>query len=188
MKNNKVIVFTGPSGVGKATVEKKLFEDESLRLRFSISATTRAPRPGETHGVQYYFISEEEFNARIANDEFVEWNAHFSSKYGTLKSEIKRIQDEGGLPFLEIEVNGAENVIKKFGKENVISIFLAPPSIEELRERITSRGTETKDQINERIARVNEEMTHQNNFDFVVINDSVEHAAEKIKKILKDIK
>lgn len=185
MKNNKVIVFTGPSGVGKATVEKLLFEDESLRLRFSISATTRAPRPGEKDGVHYHFISLEEFDKKIKEDAFVEWNAHFSNKYGTLKSEITRIQNEGFRPFLEIEVNGAENIIKKFGKENVISIFIAPPSIEELRARITARGTESQEQINERISRVEEEMTKQDLFDHVVINDTVESAANKIKEILK---
>lgn len=188
MKNNKVIVFTGPSGVGKATVEKKLFEDKSLRLCFSISATTRAARPGEEHGKQYYFISHEDFDQKIKNDEFVEWNAHFSNKYGTLKSEIKRIQDEGFLPFLEVEVNGAENVIKRFGKENVVSIFLAPPSISELKERITLRGTETPEQIDERIARVEEEMQHITHFDFIVVNDTLDHAVDQVKNILKGIK
>ncbi len=92
------------------------------------------------------------------------------------------------MPFLEIEVNGASNVIKVFGKENVVSVFLAPPSVEELRERIVARGTESVDQINERIARVNEEMRHKDRFDFVVVNDSLENAVEKIKAILKDIR
>lgn len=185
MSKGKLIVFTGPSGVGKATIEHELFKDESLRLRFSVSATTRAARPGEVHGEQYFFIPRDEFDRRIANDEFVEWNEHFSNKYGTLKSEIDRIMNQGYNPFLEIEVVGAKNIINKFGKDEVISIFIAPPSVDALRDRIKKRGAETDVQINERISRVDEEMTYMSLFEHVVVNDDLDSAVEKVKNIIR---
>lgn len=185
MSKGKLIVFTGPSGVGKATIEHELFKDKSLGLRFSVSATTRAARPGEVHGVQYYFLTKEDFDKKIANDEFVEWNAHFSNKYGTLKSEVEKIMAEGQNPFLEIEVVGAKNIIDKFGAKDVISIFIAPPSVDALRERIKKRGAETDEQINERVSRVDEEMSYMNLFQHVVVNDDLDTAVEKVRKIIK---
>lgn len=181
---NKLIVFTGPSAVGKATIEKKLFNDKSLKLRFSISATTRQPRPGEVDGVHYHFMTHEEFDKKIAEDQFIEWNEHFSNKYGTLKSEIKRISDEGYSPFIEVEVIGAKNIIEEYGNDNIISIFIAPPSIDSLRERISERGTETPEQIEERITRVENELEYTHLFQNIVINDTVAHAAEQVKEII----
>lgn len=185
MLKGKLIVFTGPSGVGKATIEHELFKDLSLKLSFSVSATTRAARPGEVNGKHYFFLSRQEFDQKIANNEFVEWNEHFSNKYGTLKSEVERIMNEGHNPFLEIEVVGAKNIIDKFGKNEIISIFIAPPSVEALRERIKKRGAETEEQINERISRVDEEMAYMKLFEHVVVNDDLESAVEKVKNIIK---
>lgn len=182
---NKLVVFTGPSGVGKATIEKELFKDKDLKLAFSISVTTRTPRAGEKNGREYYFVSMDEFNKMIDEDKFLEWNSHFSNKYGTLISEVERISSEGFTPFLEVEVNGAENIIKKYDKKNIVSIFIAPPSIEELRQRIKERGSENDEQIDERVARVSEEMAKIGLFDHIVVNDTVEEAVEKIKMILR---
>lgn len=182
---NKLVVFTGPSGVGKATIEKELFKDKDLKLAFSISVTTREPRAGEKNGREYYFVSMDEFNKMIEENKFLEWNSHFSNKYGTLISEVERIANEGFTPFLEVEVNGAENIIKKYDKQNIVSIFIAPPSLEELRQRIKERGSENDEQIDERVARVSEEMAKIGLFDHIVVNDTVKEAVEKVKNILR---
>lgn len=184
MLNKKLIVFTGPSGVGKATIEHELFKIEELKLSLSVSATTRQPREGEVDGVHYHFLTHEQFDDLVEANAFVEWNKHFSNRYGTLKSEIDRIMDAGGNPFLEIETIGAKNIIETFGKDKIISIFIAPPSLEALKDRIRSRGTETDDQLAERFSRVEEELSYQPLFDHVVINDTLEHAVEEVKDIL----
>lgn len=181
---NKIIVFTGPSGVGKYTIEKELLKDNNLNIQISISATTRKPRNNEKNGIHYYFITHQEFNEKIEKNDFVEWNQHFSNKYGTLKSEIKRIYAQNKIPFIEVEVVGAKNIIQNFGKKNLISIFVSPPSIEEIKKRIVLRNTETKNQIEERISRINEEMSYIKLFDHVVINDDLNKCVKKIKKII----
>ena len=181
---NKLVLFTGPSGVGKSTIENYLFNDSELKLKLSCSATTRKPRNGEKNGNHYFFISEEEFDKKIANHEFLEWNAHFSNKYGTLKSEIQKILDSGYQPFLELETFGAKNVMQEYGEENIISIFLAPPSIEELKFRIINRGTENTEQIHERMTKVEEEMSQKRHFQHIVINHDVKQAISEIKKII----
>lgn len=182
---NKLIIFTGPSAVGKATLEKGLFATKDLKLKLSISATTREPREGEVDGVHYHFISHDKFQELIDKKEFIEWNEHFSNKYGTLKSEVTRIQNEGNVPFLEVEVVGAMNVIEEFGNENVVSIFISPPSIDELRDRLKNRGTETSKQIEERIDRVKVELGYTDKFQHIVINDEVEKATNEIIEILR---
>lgn len=185
---NKLIVFTGPSGVGKATIEHELFNDVDLKLHLSVSATTRAPRKGEIDGVHYHFISHEEFDQRIANDEFIEWNEHFSNKYGTLKSEIDRISNLGKIPFIEVEVIGAKNIIESFGDDKLISIFITPPSIEDLRKRIIGRGTETPEQVELRLSRVEEEVGYANLFQHVIVNDDLQRAVAEVKKVIKESK
>ncbi len=186
MNNNKIIVLSGPSGVGKATLGKFLFADKELNLGLSVSATTRKMRTGEVDGREYHFISKEDFDAKIENNDFVEWNEHFSNKYGTLKSEITRLHGINKLPFLEVETFGAKNIINKLGDENVISIFVSPPSIEELKHRIRTRGTETESQIQERMVKVEEELSKVGDFDFEVKNDIAEDAANKIIKYIKE--
>ena len=184
---SKFVVFTGPSAVGKATIEKHLFADKDLNLCLSVSATTRAPRKGEVDGIHYYFISKDEFNKKIHENAFVEWNSHFSHDYGTLKKEITRIANDGKVPFLEVEVIGAKNIIKNYGRDKIISIFIAPPSLEDLADRLRERGTENEDQIKERLERVKVELQYAEDglFDHIVINDNVEDAVKEIKSIIK---
>ena len=182
---NKLIIFTGPSAVGKASIEKELFQNEELKLQLSISATTRKPREGEIDGMHYYFISSKEFDEKIKNNDFIEWNEHFSNKYGTLKSEITRIQKLNKIPFIEVEVIGAKNIINDYKDESIISIFIAPPSIEDLEKRMINRATETKEQIQERLCRVEKELGYKHIFDFVIINDEIKIASKKIKKIIQ---
>ena len=184
---NKVIVFTGCSGVGKYTIEKELLKDQDLNIQVSVSATTRKPRVGEKDGVHYHFISQKEFNNKIQKNDFIEWNQHFSNKYGTLKNEITKIFNEGKTPFIEVEVIGAKNIIKNFGKKNLISIFVSSPSIDEIKKRIMQRNTETKEQIEERIMRIKEEMKYIKLFDYVVVNDDLDKCVQKIKKIIQGI-
>ncbi len=183
--NNKLVIFTGPSAVGKATIEKHLFDDESLKLELSVSATTRKPREGEIDGVHYHFITREEFDEKIINNEFVEWNEHFSNKYGTLKSEINRIIEKGNVPFMEVEVIGAMNILQNCNSDEIISFFIKAPSMEELEKRIRSRGSENEKQIAERMSRVYEEMSFIDKFQYVVVNKDVNKAVREVTKIIK---
>ncbi|MBN0919116.1 guanylate kinase [[Mycoplasma] gypis] len=187
--NKKIIIFTGPSGVGKGTIEKQLFKDVALKLKLSVSATTRKPRVGEEEGVHYYFISKEEFEKHIANGDLLEWSQHFDNYYGTLFSDLKRISSEGYIPFLEIETNGALQILeqyKKLGLENkIVSIFVLPPSFEELKRRIIERGSETEETIKKRMEKAFEEIRYSTVFDYVVTNDSVEGTYQQVKGIIE---
>ncbi|BDX52943.1 guanylate kinase [Metamycoplasma equirhinis] len=186
----KLIIFTGPSGVGKGTVEKVLFDDPKLKLKLSVSMTTRSPREGEVDGVHYYFVSKETFTACLKEHKLIEYSLHFDNYYGTLYSEIDRICEQGKIPFLEIETNGAKQIIdfyKKNNKENEIcSIFLMPPSFNELEKRIEGRNTETPEVIAQRLKKAEEEIKISEIFQHVVINDSVETTAKRISKIIND--
>ncbi len=185
-KKGKLIVFTGPSAVGKATVEQYLFNNPKLKIGFSVSATTRAPRENEINGKHYFFLSNKEFENKIASNDFIEWNEHFQNKYGTLKSEVNRILEEGKNAFLELEPYGTMNVVKHYSENlsDLITIFLAPPSIEVLEERMRARGTETEEQIQVRLARAEEELSYTPKFNHVVINDAPKRAAEEIAEII----
>ena len=185
MKKGKLIIFSGPSGVGKTSVEKVLFKNKTLNLHFSCSATTRKQRAGEINGEHYFFISDEEFNDKIKENKFIEWNQHFSNKYGTLKTEINEIIKIGKNPFLEVETNGAVNIMKQYNSDEIISIFMKHPSISELENRIRTRGTETEKQIKLRIKRVQEEMSLSHNFKYIVTNDDIDEVISKIEKIIK---
>ena len=184
---NKLIVFTGPSGVGKHTIEKELLKDKNLNIKLSVSATTRRPRSGEKDGIDYHFISQKEFDNKIKNNYFIEWNQHFSHKYGTLKNEVQKIFNQNKIPFIEVEVIGAKNIIKNFGKKNLVSIFISPPSKEETKKRILKRNTETKHQVKQRMLRLEEEMKYVNLFDYVIVNDKLDNCVEKIKTIIRGI-
>ncbi|MCR8612995.1 MAG: guanylate kinase [Mycoplasma sp.] len=181
---NKIIVFTGPSGVGKATVEKIIMKDNDLPLDFSVSATTRNPRKGEIDGKSYHFIKKEEFDVMIKNNELLEWSNHFENKYGTLKSEITRIHSNGKIPLLEIETNGALQIFKNYDNDKIISIFLDPPTLNDLEKRIKNRNSETEEQINNRLKKAKEEMKLKNLFNYVVTNEIPEETAAKIKEII----
>ncbi|WP_406615449.1 guanylate kinase [Mycoplasmopsis hyopharyngis] len=186
-----IIIFTGPSGVGKGTIEQLLFTYPELKLMFSCSATTRKPREGEKDGEHYHFISKKQFEQRIQNNEFLEYSYHFDNYYGTLYSEIDKIHSQNGVPFLEIETNGAKQVLEKNAinsQYKLITIFVLPPSISELKKRIIKRNSESEDSLTKRIHRAEEEIKDSHLFKYRVISDDVERSALEIKDIiLKEI-
>lgn len=187
---SKIIMITGPSGVGKGTIEKKLFEDESLNLDFSVSATTRQKRNEEKNGQHYYFISNEEFEKLIKKDAFLEYSKHFNNYYGTPYKEVFDKINNGKNVLVEVETNGAINIIQKLKEKNqdhlLISIFITPPSIDDLKIRIKKRNSEDEKSINDRIKRAKEEMSYTKYFKYVVENNNLDIAVETIKKIIKE--
>lgn len=187
MKNGKIIVIAAPSGCGKSTIIKALFDEENaseLDLRFSISATTREPRPGEKEGVNYYFMTEEAFRDAIVEGEFLEYEEVYPSRfYGTLRSEVDRIIGEGHNVLLDIDVNGALGVKKIYG-DRALTIFVRPPSVDELRRRLEARGTETPDVIDQRIDRAEYELSRSPMFDRVVVNDELDEAVRQTRNLV----
>ena len=181
----KLIIFSAPSGAGKSTIINYLLQ-QSLRLRFSISATSRAPRGTEQNGVEYYFLTPEEFKARIAKGDFLEYEEVYTDKfYGTLKSEVERILDEGDNVIFDVDVVGGCNIKHYYG-ERALSVFIQPPSIEELRKRLVGRGTDTPEVIESRIAKAEYELSFADKFDTVVINDDLETAKAKALQVVQD--
>ena len=189
IKKGLLIIMSGPSGVGKGTVRREVMKDENVNLVYSISMTTRYQRAGEQNGVDYYFVSKEDFKKAIENDELLEWAEFVGNFYGTPKQKVEELRNQGKDVILEIEVNGTEQVLNKFkGDEGVISIFLYPPSFEALESRIRGRSTETEDLIQERLAKASREMKLKTRYDYVVINDNLEKASNEIKEIIKNKK
>ena len=187
MENNKkkglLLIMSGPSGVGKGTVREKLMEDKSLNLFYSVSMTTRNMRPGEVNGREYYFVTKEDFMKQVANDNLLEWAEYVGNCYGTPRDKVEDMRNEGKNVLLEIDVKGAENVFKKV--PDVISIFIAPPSVEELRNRLRGRGTESEEVINNRVSAAAKELEYKKFYKYVVINDKLEDAVEEIRQIIK---
>lgn len=180
----KLIIFSAPSGAGKSTIINYLLQ-QSLRLRFSISATSRAPRGTEQNGVEYYFLTPEEFKARIAKGDFLEYEEVYTDKfYGTLKSEVERILDEGDNVIFDVDVVGGCNIKHYYG-ERALSVFIQPPSIEELRKRLVGRGTDTPEVIESRIAKAEYELSFADKFDTVVINDDLETAKATALQVIQ---
>ncbi len=177
---NKLLVISGPSGVGKGTLVKAL-KARRADVVESISCTTRAPREGETHGKEYFFLTKEEFLRRIAENDFLEYDEHFGNYYGTPKSFVQEMLKEKSV-ILEIDVVGALNA-KKAIPDSVL-IMIAPPSLEELKRRLVGRGTETGADIENRLSRLDYEMSQQDKYDYVVINDDLERALLEIENIL----
>lgn len=170
-----IIVITAPSGAGKTSITRHLLV-QFPQLRFSISAATREARSNEVNGKDYYFMSLEQFRKHIDNNDFIEWEMVYEGKYyGTLKSEIHRIWDEGNVPLLDIDVKGAIHVQQQFIGQ-ALSIFIEAPSIDELRKRLSSRGTETAETLNTRINKASYEMSFKKNFDFEIVNDNLDKA------------
>lgn len=183
-EQHKIIILTAPSGAGKTSIKSKLLAVMADQLSFSVSATTRKIRGGETDGVDYIFISEEQFKEKIDKDQFVEWQMVYPGMYyGTTVDEMKRIWSEGKTPLLDIDVKGAVNVKKMFG-EQVLTIFIEPPSIEILQERLMRRGTESDEHIHTRISKAKEEMEYRNSFDKVIMNDELERATNEVKEMI----
>jgi len=181
MNKGLLYVITAPSGCGKGTVLAKLMEKHP-ELAMSISATTRAPRPGEVDGVHYYYISTEEFEKKIADGEMLEHVQYVGNYYGTPKSPVVEKTSAGQDILLEIEVIGGKN-IKKLMPEAVL-IFIAPPSLQELRSRLEGRGTETREEIEQRLQRAQKELHDYEAFDFVVVNDTVDNCVAQIESII----
>lgn len=181
MSKGKLVVYTGYSGVGKGTIMKRLRElDDSVRL--SISCTTRNPREGETNGVEYYFVTKPEFEGLIEKDGFLEYAQYCGNYYGTPEKAVDEMLDSGLNVFLEIEVQGGMQVMKK--RPDCISIFIAPPSFEELERRLRERGTEDEETILKRLSAVEEERKYQKYYKHTVLNDEVDRAAKEILNII----
>jgi guanylate kinase len=177
-----LIVLSGPSGVGKGTVRKEIFSDPDTAFEYSISMTTRAPRPGEVDGIDYFFKSREEFEELILQGKLLEYAEFVGNYYGTPVDYVRKTLDEGKDVFLEIEVKGARQVREKFPEG--LFIFLMPPSLTELKNRIVTRGTETEELINNRMLSAREEIEMMELYDYVVENDQVERACNRVKSIV----
>ena len=180
----KLIIFSAPSGSGKSTIINYLMT-QNLNLAFSISATSRPPRGTEQHGVEYYFLSAEEFKQRIANDEFLEYEEVYAgSFYGTLKSEVERIWAKGNTIIFDIDVQGGVNLKRIFG-DQALSVFIQAPSVEVLRERLIGRGTDTMEAIEKRVAKAASEMEFAaGKFDYTLINDDLQTALAEAEKVV----
>ena len=184
MMRGKFIVISGPSGVGKGTICNKLFKE--INAWYSVSTTTRSPREGEVDGINYYFISKEEFEEKIKNNEFLEYNIYNNNYYGTSKKIVLEKMEEGINVFSEIDVNGAHNIKKIF--PDALLIYIAPPSIDVLKERLIARGTEDMEKINQRLEIAKRELEEISFYDYVVVNDDLEKATKEVKDIiLKEI-
>lgn len=184
--NNKVIIFSAPSGAGKSTIVNHLL-GLYPELEFSISATSRAPRGQEKHGVEYYFFTADEFRSMIAEEKFVEYEEVYAgSFYGTLKSEVDRIWAKGHAIVFDIDVQGGVN-LKKFFGDKALSVFIQAPSVEVLRERLIGRATDTPEAIGKRVAKAASEMEFAaGKFDYVLINDDLQTAFEEAEKVIGD--
>lgn len=176
-----LFILSGPSGVGKGTVRKALF-DQSTDLRYSISMTTREPREGEVDGVDYFFKSRDEFEGLIEEGQLIEHAEYVGNYYGTPRQYVEQTLEEGKDVFLEIEVQGALKVRENFPQG--VFIFLIPPSLEELKDRIVSRGTETEDKVKNRLLAAKEEIDMMDAYDYVVVNDEIDHAVSKVQSIV----
>ncbi len=182
-KRGMLIVLSGPSGVGKGTVRKALFSQPGNDFQYSVSMTTRQPRPGEVNGKDYFFVSKEEFEQHIREGQMLEYAKYVDNYYGTPLKYINDTLDEGKDVFLEIEVNGAMQVRSKC--PDGVFIFLTPPDLMELRQRLIHRGTDSMEVINKRIHTAFGEIQMMQNYDYAVVNDQVDNAVTKIKDIIR---
>ncbi|MFW6221991.1 MAG: guanylate kinase [Bacteroidota bacterium] len=183
--SGKLVIISAPSGAGKTTIVKHLIENIK-ELEFSISACSRNKRPGEIYGKDYYFLSPKEFKDKIDNDEFVEWEEVYQGKYyGTLKTEVNRIWEKGHHVLFEVDVKGGMNVMKKYPNRS-LSIFIKPPSIEELQRRLKRRGAENDEEINARLKKAGIELQFTGYFNKVVINDDIEQACKETEQLVRD--
>lgn len=183
--HQKILIITAPSGAGKTSITRHLMNILPV-LEFSVSATTRQPRNSEKDGVDYYFIGAEEFKQKIQQKEFAEWEMVYEGKYyGTLKSELKRIWSLQKVPVLDIDVKGAIHVQKQY-PENTLSIFIEPPSIDELKIRLLGRGTENEESLKARINKASYEISFKDHFDQVILNDSLENACETATTLVRE--
>ena len=181
----RLIIFSAPSGSGKSTIVQWLMKEHpELKLYFSISCTSRAPRGTEQNGVEYFFLTPEEFRTKIQNDEFLEYEEVYTDRfYGTLKAQVERQREAGQNVVFDVDVKGGIN-IKKFYGDEALSLFIQPPSVEELRRRLVGRATDTPEAIEQRLAKAEFEMTFAPQFDSIVINDNLEEAKEQTLELI----
>src|SRR3989339_494682 len=181
--DGKLVIFSAPSGAGKTTIVRHLL-DKGYRLEFSISACNRVPRGKEEHGKDYYFLTTEEFQRKIHNQEFVEWEEVYEGRvYGTLRSELERIWQKGFHVLFDVDVVGGINLKKHFGNR-AMSIFVMPPSVEALRERLHQRATDEPTEIERRLSKAKKEMSFANQFDHVIVNDDLSKAIQEAEELL----
>jgi len=184
--SHKIIIITAPSGAGKTSITRYLLKTFPDKLAFSISAATRQKRDHEKDGMDYYFMSVDEFKEKIQHNLFVEWEMVYEGKYyGTLKSEIHRIWKEEKTPLLDIDVQGAVHV-QQLHREQSLSIFIEPPSVDELKRRLSSRGTETAESLATRLNKATYELSFKDHFDKVIVNDNLENACKEAEKVVSD--
>ncbi|SEM05525.1 guanylate kinase [bacterium A37T11] len=184
--HGKLVIFSAPSGAGKTTIVKHLLGKYGEKIAFSISASTRQPRSGEVNGVDYYFISKEEFLHRIAHKEFAEFEEVYSGTfYGTLRSEIERIWEAGKHVIFDIDVEGGLH-LKRIYKKDALAIFVQPPSLEVLAERLYGRGTDSPEKLKERIAKADRELAYANKFDVILKNDDLDTACSEAEQLLEN--
>lgn len=183
-KRGLLIIMSGPSGVGKGTIREELMKKDDLNLHYSVSMTTRGMRPGEVNGREYYFVSREEFDKNIAKDNLLEWAEFVGNRYGTPRDKVEQMRNEGKNVMLEIEVNGTAQVLNKVHDDGVLSIFIAPPSIEELENRLRGRGTESEEVIKSRVAKASHEFGFKNQYKFIVVNDKLDKAVDDVRQII----
>ncbi len=184
MAGGKIVIFSAPSGAGKTTIVHEMLKIKEFNLAFSISATSRKPRPGEKNGVDYYFISAQEFKKKIDNNEFIEWVEVYKNQYyGTLRSEVERLFEMGKNVIFDVDVIGGLNIKKAF-PDRSLAIFVKPPSIEELRKRLLKRGTETEESLQKRLKRAEFEMSLADKFDVIIVNDDLQKAIDQTRNIL----
>lgn len=183
MNNNQpfIIIISGPSGVGKGSIIKEVLK-QSPRLSIAISATTRPPRKMERDCIDYYFLSEEAFNKKIDQDEFLEWSWVHKNKYGTLKSEVEYYLNNGYDVILEIDIQGAQKIKKKMGR--VITIFITPPTFQDLIDRLHGRNTDNKDVIEHRLETANKELSAIGQYDYIVVNKDIQTAIQDVLEII----
>ena len=186
MNKGKLIIFSAPSGSGKSTIVQWLMKEHpELKLYFSISCTSRAPRGTEQNGVEYFFISPEEFREKIANEEFVEYEEVYENRfYGTLKSQVEKQLNAGQNVVFDVDVKGGVNIKKFYGKD-ALSIFIQPPSIEELRRRLEGRGTDSQEAIETRLSKASYELTFADQFDTIIVNDDLETAKQNTLRLVQ---
>lgn len=183
---NKIIIITAPSGAGKTSITRHLLKTFPDKLGFSVSAATRQPRSYEQNGKDYYFISVEEFQNHIRHDDFAEWEMVYEGKYyGTLKSELQRIWNENKTPLLDVDVKGAIHVQQQY-KEASLSIFIQPPSIDELKKRLESRGTESAESLQARVNKASYELSFHDHFDRIIVNDDLDKACTEAETVIKE--
>lgn len=184
-KKGKIIIFSAPSGSGKSTIIGRLMDDPELHLGFSISATSRRPRGSERDGVEYYFISAEEFRSKAEKGDFIEWEEVYAGTcYGTPASEVERVTGSGRNLVLDIDVKGGVNVKKHFGAD-ALSVFIMPPGIDALEARLKGRGTDSAEMIERRLAKAEYELSFAPQYDVTVVNDDLDKAVEEVREAIK---